>query len=68
MIGILKENSGESVDRAIVTMKYKKKLRLLVTNRCSQNCPYCHNEGMAKWPFVHLDPGKLEPFLPEIKK
>ena len=68
MMGILKKNSGESVDHAIVTMKYKKKLRLLVTNRCSQNCSYCHNEGMAKWPFVHLDPGKLEPFLPEIKK
>ena len=51
-----------------ITTKYKKKLRLLVTNRCSKNCSYCHNEGMKKWPFVHLEPAKLEPFLPDIKK
>ena len=51
-----------------ITTKYKKKLRLLVTNRCSKNCSYCHNEGMKKWPFVHLEPTKLKPFLPDIKK
>lgn len=54
--------------RSYVTMKYKKKLRLLVTNRCSKNCPYCHNEGMARRPFTHLEPAKLEPFLPDIKR
>lgn len=56
------------MDQSRVTMKYKKKLRLLVTNRCSRNCSYCHNEGMPRQPFAHLDPEKLEPFLPEIRQ
>lgn len=56
------------MSHSCLTMKYKKKLRLLVTNKCSKNCPYCHNEGMVKWPFVHLEPAKLKPFLPDIKK
>ena len=51
-----------------ISMKYKKKVRLLVTNSCSKNCSYCHNEGMPKLPIVHLEPAKLEPFLPDIKK
>lgn len=51
-----------------VTMKYKKKIRLLVTNQCSRNCKYCHNEGMEKQPIKHLLPTALEPFLPEIKQ
>ena len=51
-----------------VTMKYKKKLRLLVTNQCSRNCKYCHNEGMKKQPSKHLSPESLEPYLPEIKR
>ena len=50
-----------------VTTKYKKKVRLLVTNQCSRNCKYCHNEGMEKQPVKHLSPKALEPFLPEIK-
>lgn len=56
------------MSHSCVTMKYKKKLRLLVTNKCSRNCSYCHNEGMKKWPFVHLEPAKLKPFLPDIKR
>lgn len=51
-----------------VTMKYKKKLRLLVTNQCSRNCLYCHNEGMRKSPTHHLVPSLLVPFLPDIKR
>lgn len=58
----------EYMSCSCLTMKYKKKLRLLVTNKCSKNCPYCHNEGMAKWPLIHLEPAKLKPFLPDIKK
>lgn len=50
------------------TMKYKKKLRLLVTNKCSRKCLYCHNEGMSKQPVQHLEPAMLECFLPDIKK
>ena len=51
-----------------VTMKYKKKVRLLVTNKCSKNCAYCHNEGMQKQTYQHLKPELLERFLPDIKK
>lgn len=51
-----------------VTMKYRKKIRLLVTNKCSSNCEYCHNEGMHKWPVQHLNPSFLEVFLPSFKK
>lgn len=51
-----------------VTMKYKKKLRLLVTNQCSRNCYYCHNEGMEKQPAEHLSIDLLEPFLSDIKR
>lgn len=51
-----------------VTMKYKKKVRLLVTNKCSRNCAYCHNEGMQKQTYQHLKPELLERFLPDIKK
>lgn len=51
-----------------VTMKYSKKIRLLVTNKCSNHCEYCHNEGMPKLPVQHLNPSLLETFLPSIKK
>ena len=51
-----------------VTMKYKKKIRLLVTNKCSRNCKYCHNEGMPKWPIQNLNPVLLERFLSGFKK
>ncbi len=51
-----------------VTMKYKKKIRLLVTNMCSRNCSYCHNEGMQRKSAKHLDPSKLEYYLPAFKK
>lgn len=51
-----------------VTMKYKKKVRLLVTNFCSKGCSYCHNEGMQKDRAKHLDPASLERYLPDFKK
>lgn len=51
-----------------VTMKYKKKIRLLVTNKCSRNCKYCHNEGMPKRPIHNLNPALLERFLPGLKE
>jgi len=51
-----------------ITMKYKKKIRLLVTNMCSRNCSYCHNEGMQRQAAQHLDPDMLEYYLPVFKK
>lgn len=51
-----------------ITMKYKKKIRLLVTNMCSRNCSYCHNEGMQRQAARHLDPAMLEYYLPVFKK
>lgn len=51
-----------------ITMKYRKKIRLLVTNKCSKNCAYCHNEGMSKQPIQHLNPTLLERFLPSFKE
>ena len=51
-----------------VTMKYRKKIRLLVTNMCSRNCSYCHNEGMQRKKAQHLDPTQIECYLPEFKK
>ena len=51
-----------------ITMKYKKKIRLLVTNACPRNCSYCHNEGMHQEAIQHLDPSKIEYYLPSIKK
>lgn len=51
-----------------ITMKYKKKVRLLVTNKCSRNCKYCHNEGMGRHPHTHMNPSGMIPFLSDIKR
>lgn len=39
-----------------------------MTNKCSRNCKYCHNEGMLKWPIQNINPVLLEKFLPSFKK
>lgn len=51
-----------------ITMKYRKKIRLLVTNVCSRNCSYCHHEGMQGENARHLDPSAIEHYLPVFKK
>lgn len=45
------------------------KLRLLVTNACNYNCPFCHNEGQTK--HVHpkqMSLGQLKQFIDIIKE
>ena len=45
------------------------KIRLLVTNACNYNCPFCHNEGQTK--HVHskqMSLGQLRQFIDIIKE
>lgn len=53
--------------RHYISKKYERKIRLLVTNKCSKGCYFCHNEGMPKEGEYHLPPNELEKFLPKLK-
>ncbi len=50
-----------------ISSKYVKKIRLLVTNKCSRNCSYCHNEGMSAYPEMELNPRDIAPFLRNLR-
>lgn len=54
--------------RPQITKKYERKIRLLVTNACSRNCGFCHNEGMPKSEEIHMSPLELEKILPSLRK
>jgi dTDP-4-amino-4,6-dideoxygalactose transaminase/molybdenum cofactor biosynthesis enzyme MoaA len=57
-----------SKKRPFVSEKYVRKIRLLVTNQCSKNCSFCHNEGMPKNEEIHLNPHELEKYLPQLMR
>ncbi|MDR0313690.1 MAG: aminotransferase class I/II-fold pyridoxal phosphate-dependent enzyme [Treponema sp.] len=57
-----------SLEYILRSKKYEKKIRLLVTNICFNNCNYCHNEGMSKQEVLHLNPNELEPYLLRLRK
>ena len=54
--------------RPSITKKYDRKVRLLVTNVCSKNCSFCHNEGMPKDGKLHLPLYELKKILHDLKR
>lgn len=54
--------------RLNITIKYKRKIRLLVTNNCNNSCEFCHNEGMDKQAIMSLDIDKFQHMLPQLAK
>ena len=56
------------IKRYPITKKYDRKIRLLVTNACSKNCNFCHNEGLPKSEKIHMLPNELAKILYELKR
>jgi dTDP-4-amino-4,6-dideoxygalactose transaminase/organic radical activating enzyme len=56
-----------SIKRPWITKKYERKIRLLVTNACPNNCEFCHNEGMPKGNELYLCPSELGKILHSLK-
>lgn len=52
----------------IITHRYQKKLRILATPYCSNNCYYCHNEGQEKTDRLDFDYLTLDKYLPVFRK